>query len=145
MVGLRFSPEGWNSVNECARKILCLRLLHISWSMFSFHKTIRALKNEIKWINNESIIWSWRSGLLRSSFSQSTNIAQKCNFWKGTLTVYPASLFFSSHSRHKTFHTEFFRYECRFQIYRIKLGIHIRVLYVMRLAAYDFSVSEYRA
>ena len=28
------------------------------------------------------------------------NIARKCNFWKGTLTVCPASLFFSSRNHH---------------------------------------------
>ena len=49
--------------------------------------------------------------------SQYANIAQKFNFWRCTLIVYPASLFFSSCKHRYKLYSKFFRYQYRFQTY----------------------------
>ena len=56
--------------------------------------------------------------------SQSTNTAGKCNFWKGTINIFPALLFFSNCNHHKTFYAQFFWYVYHFQTYKTRFHNH---------------------
>ena len=120
MEGYRFfpvfpKPAWWY---DCITDCTTLQPLSTIFPQFSFYQDTQAFNNTTNKMNCCSIARLLRLIAYWGPIFGYANMTRKYNFWKGTLTVCPASLFFSSRNHHYNFHAKFFRYKCRFQTYR---------------------------
>ena len=87
-------------------KPLTTMIAHVAKHVFS-RQTYHALKwNDVKSYRSKACVcfMCHYDIAYRVPHTRSANIATKCNFLKGTPTVYPVSLFFSICNHHKRFH-----------------------------------------
>ena len=102
MEGYRFSHVFSKHADLMARLYDCATLQPLSMiaPQFSFYQDTQAFKNKTNKMNCCSIARLLVLIAYWGTIFGYADIARKCNFLKGTLTVCPASLVFSSHNHH---------------------------------------------